>query len=302
MNNALQTTQGAAIAPIDFEELELVASKLAGSFLMPKHLKGRPEDVFATLMMGRELGLGYTTAINSVYVVHGKPALYSAAMVALIKASPSCAYWRVVEATDSSATVETLRNGTPEPERVTFTQADAKRAGYTSNDKYRTNPAEMLTHKAGAILARRVYPDVLRGMHTAEELQLDPGFAGSAHVHSNTPKTSSSTSIGGRVSLTAAPSQPEPEPIEAEPVEAEVVDEGSADEPDEDTKYRNGFRKAASQCLDEHQLSKVQDYIDGAPVPSMRALAGSIKGVPTHEKGKAILDAAKEWREAEGVE
>ena len=277
MSNELTTTNGGALVAIDFDELERATQRLAGSYLMPKHLQGKPDDVFATLMMGRELGLSYTASINGIYVVHGKPAPYSATMVALVKASPACKYWRVVEAGDNAATVETLRHGSPEPERVTFTMDDAKRAGYTSNKKYQTNPAEMLTHKAGAILARRVYPDVLHGLHTVEELQLEPQTVEAQ----NTPTPSAVT---GRAQLVA------PTPEDNEVVDAEL-DEDDAPDP-----FRAKFQAGAAKYLDADQLDTVADFIALAPVADMHALAADVQkldGSPA--KGKAILAAAKAW-------
>lgn len=287
MTTAMTTTTNAgALVSVDFDELERATDRLAGSYLMPKHLQGKPDDVFATLMMGRELGLSYTASINGIYVVHGKPAPYSATMVALVKSSPACSYWRVVEADHESATIETLRQGSPEPERVTFTMGDAKRAGYTSNKKYQTNPAEMLTHKAGAILARRVYPDVLHGLHTVEELQLEPQVFEA--------KTDVAKPVQGKVSLSAPTTDDEPDDDDA--VDAEYEERPTPDEPDDDTRYRATFRVACSKCLDEAQLETVEDWIALAPVPDLRALAREIKALDTADRGKAILSAAKEWR------
>ena len=77
---------------------------------------------------------------------------------------------RVIETTTERCTIETLRAGESEPERETFTQDDAARAGLSRKDVWRAYPRDMLRHRAAAGLARRVYPDVVLGCYAPGEL------------------------------------------------------------------------------------------------------------------------------------
>jgi hypothetical protein len=58
-------------------------------------------------------------------------------------------------------------------ETVTWTTDRARKAGYTSNRKYDTDPQSMLYARAAGDVARRIAPDVLAGVpYSAEEIEL----------------------------------------------------------------------------------------------------------------------------------
>lgn len=164
-----------ALVPRGFEEAEKYAEKLSKSTLLPEHFRGKPADIFWALMKGAELGVTPTQALENIYTVKGKPGLYADFMVALVLRSGLAEYFRVVEATEETATCETKRRGDPEPKSKTVTIEKAKKAGwYEQNAKYKTEPEVMLAARAKARLAREVYPDVLRGMASIEELRDEP--------------------------------------------------------------------------------------------------------------------------------
>ncbi len=129
------------------------------------------EAALMILLTGRDLGLTASQSFRAIYVVSGKPVVSSDAMVAAIRRSGLCASWRVVESTVERCTIETLRAGESEPERETFTQDDATRAGLSRKDVWRQYPRDMLRHRAAAGLARRVYPDVVLGCYAPGELE-----------------------------------------------------------------------------------------------------------------------------------
>src|SRR5690606_39597602 len=66
------------------------------------------------------------------------------------------------------------RKGSDHVERAEWTPARARKAGYTGNKKYESNPQEMLFSKAAAEIARKVAPDVLAGIpYSVEDLELE---------------------------------------------------------------------------------------------------------------------------------
>lgn len=128
-------------------------------------------DATAAILMGDELGLTPLAALRAVYVVHGTPALYAKAMAALVL-SHGHEMW-TVEESPQRVTVAGRRRGTDHEERVTWTMDRARKAGYTKNAKYDTNPQEMLYARAAGDVARRIAPDVLAGVpYTVEEIEL----------------------------------------------------------------------------------------------------------------------------------
>lgn len=166
-----EQTTALAIVPRSIEEAERLSQIMCKANILPEHFRNKPADVFVAISYGLEVGLTPINALQSIYVVHGRPGMYADAMVALVLASGKAMYFRTVEATDTEATVETLRRGDPEPRRLTITIAQAKKAGWTSNKKYDSEPARMLAARAKSTLCKDCYPDVLRGMASVEELR-----------------------------------------------------------------------------------------------------------------------------------
>lgn len=170
-------------APGSFNELMEFSKVVAGSSLVPKSFRGKPQDVLAAVAAGAELGLTPMLSIRSIYIVDGMPTLKADLQVAVAKRHPSCVYFRCTESTDTSCTYETLRKGSPEPESLTFTMDDAKKAGLTHKNNWKNYPAAMLRARCSAGLGRMVYPDAgLAGVYDPDELGADTDFAPQARV------------------------------------------------------------------------------------------------------------------------
>lgn len=157
-------TTDLAIRTID--DVERLARLAVASGLIAHR---RPEAAAVVLLTGRELGLAPMAALRGIYEVSGRPVLSADMMVAVVRRSGQCASWRVVESTPERATIQTLRVGEAEPESCTWTLEDARRAG-CGGQTWAKFPRQMLAHRCAAELARRVYPDVLLGLYTPDEL------------------------------------------------------------------------------------------------------------------------------------
>lgn len=149
-----------------------LATVLCNTQMVPQTFRGKPDDGAAAILYGAELGLKPQQALQQVFVVHGQPAIYARTMVALLKGKGY--KFETVESTDESVTVRgTAPSG--EQETSTWTLDRAKKAGYTSNKKYQTDPQAMLYAKAASEVSRRLAPDVLLGIkYAAEDLELEP--------------------------------------------------------------------------------------------------------------------------------
>jgi hypothetical protein len=170
MTNALTRS----LEPTTLEEATQLARAAVASKL---YSVASPEAALMILLTGRDLGLTASQSFRAVYIVSGKPVVSSDAMVAAIRRSGLCDSWRVIETTAERCTIETTRKGEQEPERETFTQDDAARAGLNRKDVWRQYPRDMLRHRAAAGLARRVYPDVILGCYAPGEIDEEPARA-----------------------------------------------------------------------------------------------------------------------------
>ena len=188
-----------------------LATVLANTQMVPQIYRGKPDDAAAAILYGAEVGLKPQQALQQVFVVHGQPAIYARTMVALLKAKGY--RFETVESTDEAVTVRaTSPRG--EVEEATWTIERAKKAGYTSNKKYSTDPQAMLYSKAASEVSRKIAPDVLLGIrYSAEDLELEQPVRATA--------TRTDRRGGARAALSAAAqqtAQPEPEPAEVDEV------------------------------------------------------------------------------------
>jgi hypothetical protein len=158
------------VAPTTVAELKELAGIAINSGLLSRELQGKgAQAAFVIIATGMELGLSPMQALRSIHVVEGKPVLSADLLVALVKRSGACEYFRLVESTPEKATYETLRKGEPKPTPLTWTMEDAKRAGLNNRQNWKAHPAAMLRARCAAALARAVYPDLLLGVYEESE-------------------------------------------------------------------------------------------------------------------------------------
>lgn len=157
------------------ETAHKLAVALCSTDMVPQTYKGKPENGAAAILYGAELGLKPLQSLQQIFVVHGTPAIYARTMSGLLKARGY--RFDTIESTDESVTV-TGTSPKGEQETSTWTIDRAKRAGYTSNKKYQSDPQAMLYAKALSEVSRKLAPDVLLGItYTAEDLQLEESRA-----------------------------------------------------------------------------------------------------------------------------
>ena len=182
-----------------------LANSMVGTTMVPKVYQPKSEtdkdrekaaqNATAAILYGLELGLNPIQSLQQVFSVHGSPAIYARTMVALLKAKGY--KFRTVESGPESVTVEGWLPG-EEPETSTWDIERATQAGFVptidpetskyktkkfngqngsyekliGNEKYLTQPEEMLWAKAASTVCRRLAPDVLLGIgRTVEDLE-----------------------------------------------------------------------------------------------------------------------------------
>ena len=165
---AIKTTF--SLAPQNLDEALKFADFLAASDIVPKDFQRKPANILVAVQWGMELGLQPMQAMQSIAVINGRPALWGDAVIALARSSPLCEY--VIETDDGeTATCRVKRRGEDEQVR-TFSMTDAKAAGlFGKSGPWSQYPKRMRQMRARAFALRDVFPDVLRGMGVAEEVQ-----------------------------------------------------------------------------------------------------------------------------------
>lgn len=162
--------------PAEWNALEVMANRLANSRVVPDAYRGRPDDVIAAWLYGRELGLGQMTALRDIYMIEGRAAIAAHRQLGLLRAGGVV----VLEsgATDERAFIVARRTDTGEVMTVDFTMEEAKRIK-TKGGKFLVDginwqnyPKDMLWARCVGRLTRRLGPDMIGGLppYVAEEV------------------------------------------------------------------------------------------------------------------------------------
>lgn len=181
--------QSSAIAPVewrlqceprDFDEMWDLAKLLFNSRAFPS-IKN-PEQMHAALTLGRAHGIPAAISAMNCYPVKDRMSMSAGLIVGLcLRRKETCEYLEWLEGDDQSCTWIAKRIGRPE-KRITFTLEQAKRAGYTTtrdggvmgkDGMYFKDAETMLSARASTRAARRVFPDIVSGLYSAEELETE---------------------------------------------------------------------------------------------------------------------------------
>ncbi|MGH9249752.1 MAG: hypothetical protein ACRD0W_09600 [Acidimicrobiales bacterium] len=195
-----------------------IAAPLSGTDFVPSHFKGNPAAATAAVLAGAEVGLSPMQALQSIYVVSGKPAMYAQTLRALCQAKGH-EVW-VEDQTETRVIVCGRRRGSQQVEKAVWSYDRAKKAGYTRNAKYQTDPIGMLTARATADVCRRIAADALAGLaYSVEELYDEPAAmngpdAPARRTARRAPPSTKSTELAAD----QAELEPELEPEPSEPI------------------------------------------------------------------------------------
>jgi hypothetical protein len=176
MGNELSTTtQPRGLTLQSVSDAMAFAKMLSASDFAPKDFRGKPESCLLAIQHGAELGLAPMQSVQSIAVVNGRPSIFGDAAKAVCVGSPVCEYVREKVEGDGDAmvaTCEAKRRGYPDATISRFSVADAKKAGlWGKSGPWSQYPRRMLQMRARGFALRDAFPDVLRGLVTAEEAQ-----------------------------------------------------------------------------------------------------------------------------------
>jgi len=168
--------QSFTLTPQNLQEAQQYANLIADSDMVPQDYKGKPGNVLVAVQMGAEVGLNPMQSLQNIAVINGRPSIWGDALIALVRASPECESVKEQVHRDNQggptyAEVRVKRKGEDEALR-TFSRQEAEKAGlWGKQGPWQSYPSRMLQMRARAFALRDVFPDVLKGLHVAEEVQ-----------------------------------------------------------------------------------------------------------------------------------
>ena len=171
------TTPARGLALATFDDAYRFAKMVSGSDFAPKDFRGKPESCLLAIQHGSEIGLSPMQSLQSIAVINGRPSIWGDAALAVVSASAVCEYVteEIEDGKDGEALVAICtakRRGYPKPTVVRFTVTDAKKAGlWGKGGPWTQYPRRMLQLRARGFALRDAFPDVLKGLVTAEEAQ-----------------------------------------------------------------------------------------------------------------------------------
>lgn len=168
--------------PATMEGIESWAGKLLKSGFLPSAIK-TVEQAMMIMLVGKELGLGFTEALRSVNVIQGKPCLSAQLMLGLCFRTGQVEFSEMRESTEKRCVFVLKRKGSPafisiftfeEADKACFSKAwDKDKQEWKLKDNWKKQPATMLQWRAISKACRVVFPDAVSGVYTEEEIADD---------------------------------------------------------------------------------------------------------------------------------
>lgn len=190
------------LVPTTMQEVMDLAELMSKSEMVPKIYQGKPGNVTVAILAGSPLGLNPFSACQSFAVINGTPSLFGDALLGIVKGSGLLS--KISETVSENGQVATCfitRRG-EDPVCRTFTMDEAKKAGLLSKQgPWQSYPKRMLQMRARAFALRDVFPDILRGIGIAEEIE-DIGRTEASVIVVDEPKTLGTAAV--KESLKAA--------------------------------------------------------------------------------------------------
>ena len=312
-------TDAAAFEPSSIDEALSVSKLLVSSRLLPRSI-ATPEAAFAVIVTGRELGLSAMQSLRAIHIVEGKPTLSADLMVALVKRSEACLFFRLVESTAERALYETHRRGDPSPTKLGFTIEEAKAAGVTAKDNWRKYPGAMLRARCAAALARAVYPDLVLGVYDPDELATIDVTPTAAPAPAPAPVPAPAparveTPVEAPAPAARRRAKAEPAPVQAAPVQ-EIVDVEIVEEPEAAPAAPAGGGEPPRPSIIDRLVASIQEagdlaaarvVLQAAPLAELdadgigRAFAALLSRCSTASECNDVATVVVAWKKAGAV-
>lgn len=274
------------------ESLREFCKVLAGTEMVPKVYRDKPDNILVAMVHGQELGLPPLQALQSIAVVNGIPSIYGDAGLALVRGSGKLEdfdEWFEVDGVrqeGSSFPIQqyadagkmvvahcmSKRVGSKRPRITTYSVNDAKRAGlWAKEGTWQTVPQRMLMWRPRSWNLRDEFGDVLKGLSIYEEamdIDMTPGVDGTFRPASDPERVENAAKLeAGREALKQLQeNHPVDQLPEENPVEAQSIPETK--EPEQNgtpgDSYSQKYHVFAKQLRAAEAAAGIADIMNAA--------------------------------------
>jgi RecT family len=130
------------------------------------------EQATALMLIAQAEGYHPALAARDYHIIQGRPTLKAETMMARFQQQGGKVEWKTLTDTEVTAVFSHPSGGSAS---ITWTFEQAKKAGLTNKDNWKNYPRAMLRARVVSEGIRTVYPGVVLGVYTPEEVQDIPG-------------------------------------------------------------------------------------------------------------------------------
>ena len=236
---------------IPISDIERMAGAIAKSGLFGVK---NPDQAFALMCVAQAEGLHPAIAARDYHVISGRPTLKADAMLARFQTAGGSIKWKELTETKATATFSHAQGGSVD---ISWTIDMAKKAGLLKNPTWNSYPRSMLRARCISEGIRTVFPGVVAGYYTPEEIE-----DSQAEPRDVTPTDSPAPAKKSRL---ASLVEQQPEAIEAELVHELVTYDIGADltairECDSVESLQSVFASAWKACPEDQRATLKAEY------------------------------------------
>jgi hypothetical protein len=173
---ALSTTPDIMTIVDQIPKLLALGDTLLKSGMIPQSVKSK-EAAVAILLKGQELGLGPMESFSSINVIQGKPTVSPQLMMGLAERTGALVDYQITDDGQEATCTVTRRGRTPFSASFSMadanamkTKEDGKMVPLSQKWNWKSQPKTMRQWRAVSAAFRVVFPDVLAGIYTHEEM------------------------------------------------------------------------------------------------------------------------------------
>lgn len=178
----IQTTEGGQL-----KAAWKLGQALSQADIVPQNFRGKEANCFVALDIAQRLGASVFEIMQNLAVIKGTPSWKASYAIAMANSrgpflGPICFDYDTSDPENPKARAYATVEATGAVVESVVDMNMAKAEGWTRNAKYQTIPQQMLCYRAGAFLVRLYCPEVLLGLHMADEIEDVQASAGEREV------------------------------------------------------------------------------------------------------------------------
>lgn len=172
----IKKTEQSAFSSIEsFENAQRMAKVLVQSSLVPTAYKNNIPNAMIALEMANRIGISPFMVMQNLDVIQGKPSWNSTFIIAILNSCGRFSPLRFEFSGDGEQygckAVTTDNDGKRlEGTKITWEMVKAEGWYNKSGSKWKTMPDQMFQYRAASFFGRIYAPDLLKGMHSADEM------------------------------------------------------------------------------------------------------------------------------------